>query len=307
MSPPRLPDLVSLNLLVTVAETGSLRRAGERLGISQPAASVRIRELERHLSLTLLERSASGSRLTAAGATVVDWARPVLDRAGELIAAAEALSASTAKRLRVAASLTIAEYLMPGWLVVLRANEPQMAVALQVANSERVAELVRGRHAELGFVEGWRPPTGLRSQTVAADELVVVVGTDHPWARRRRPVSTAELAGTALVSREPGSGTREVLEHLLTGRTRVVAPVAELASTTAIKAAVQAGQGPAVLSRLAVGAELAAGLLCVVPFNEVALRRRLRAVWLPEQPPHGPAADLLASVLEESRVRSGAR
>jgi DNA-binding transcriptional LysR family regulator len=302
MSPPsRLPDLASLDLLVTVAETGSLRRAGERQGISQPAASVRIRGLEHRLGLTLLERSASGSRLTAAGATVVDWARPVLDRAGELIAASEALSASATKRLRVAASMTIAEYLMPGWLVALRANQPQITVALQVANSERVAELVRERHAELGFVEGWRPPSGLRSRTVATDELVVVVGADHPWTRRRRPVSATELARTPLVSREPGSGTREVLEHQLTGAIPAVPPLAELASTTAIKVAVQAGQGPAVLSRLAVGAELATGLLRAVPLDEIALRRRLRAVWLPEQAPRGPAAELLASVLDARR------
>src|SRR5699024_8831877 len=134
--------------------------------------------------------------------------------------------------------------------------------------------------ADLGFVETPRVPAGLHSTVFAEDELVAVVGREHPWRRRDDSPGPAELAHAALIVREQGSGTRDALERALAaaGEQHDESHL-ELASTAAIKAAVLAGQGVGVLSTLAVADELANGQLHQVPIDGVDLRRELRIVW----------------------------
>lgn len=293
--PPGTPDLDVLDLLVSVAETGSLGQAARRHGISQPAVSMRIGALERRLRLVLLERGPTGSRLTTAGATVVDWAMPVLDAARALVSGAAALlDVQGREPFRVAASLTIADHLVPAWLIALRSHAAEVRVALEVANTRAVAAGVREGRAELGFVEGPHPPHGLRSRVIGTDHLVVVVASDHPWTRRRRPVSLHEVATTPLLMREQGSGTRDAVWEALASVCQPAPPAAELGSAAAIKAAAAAGSAPAVMSRLMVTTELAEGKLVAVPLAEPnALRRQFRAIWRRGNPPSGAAAALL--------------
>ncbi|MBU2670114.1 LysR family transcriptional regulator [Actinoplanes bogorensis] len=293
--PPLTADLAGFDLLLSVARLGSVGRAAAEHRISQPAASARLRELERRVGLTLLHRTPRGSTLTETGALVADWARSAIDAADALAAGLAALRATHDSRLTVAASQTVAEYLLPAWLVALRAAHPGLAVTLQAANSADVAAAVLDGHVELGFVEGPDLPAGLHAEVVATDRLAVVVGPGHPWARRRRAVTADELAATPLVSRESGSGTRRAFEQAL-GDLTAAAPLLELSSTTAIKHAVTAGSGAAVLSSLAVTAELTAGTLVAVP-TAVPLQRRLRAVWRAADQLIGPARDLYAIAL----------
>ncbi len=290
----RVPDLDALELLLAVATTGSLGRAGAARGISQPAVSARIQRMERVVGLPLVERSARGSSLTAAGALLADWARDVLSAAAVLDAGISSLRTGRDGRLRVAASLTVAEHLLPRWLVQLAAEHPQTEVSLAAVNTAEVVRQVRSATVGLGFVEGPGLPEGLDGQVVARDELLLVVPTGHPWSRRRRRVTAAELAETRLVQREPASGTRTALEAALAGRGQLAAPLLELSSTSAVRAAVLAGAGPAVLSSLAVRDDLASGRLVRVGLDGVDLTRSLRAVWPAGQRPTGPARDLLA-------------
>ncbi|MGB8943665.1 MAG: LysR substrate-binding domain-containing protein, partial [Streptomyces sp.] len=206
-------------------------------------------------------------------------------------AGAQALRDRRDSRLRVAASMTIAEYLLPGWLIALRTQRPDTAVSLTAGNSTAVAERLLAGEADLGFVEGLAVPTGLDSAVIAHDSLVVVTAPGHAWARRRKPLGAGELAATPLILREEGSGTRQVLDAALGGLAR---PLIELSSTTAVKASAVSGAGPAVLSELAVGEELSARRLVAVPLEGVQLRRALRAVWPTGHRPTGPARDLLS-------------
>ncbi|MFQ3558591.1 LysR family transcriptional regulator [Streptomyces gramineus] len=286
----RVPDLGALELLLAVARLGSLGAAAREVGITQPAASSRIRSMERQLGVALVDRSPRGSRLTDAGALVTDWARRVVEAAEAFDVGAQALRDRRDSRLRVAASMTIAEYLLPGWLLALRAQRPGTAVSLLAGNSAAVAERLLRDEADLGFVEGLTVPQGLDSTVIAHDRLIVVAAPAHPWARRGRRVVAQELAATPLILRERGSGTRQVLDAALGGLAR---PLIELSSTTAVKAAAVSGAGPAVLSELAVGEELAMRRLVSIPVEGVALRRDLRAVWPTGHRPAGPARDLL--------------
>ncbi|GGT17182.1 LysR family transcriptional regulator [Streptomyces chromofuscus] len=296
----RVPDLGALELLLAVARLGSLGAAAREVGVTQPAASSRIRSMERQLGVALVDRSPRGSRLTDTGVLVTDWARRVVEAAEAFDAGAQALRDRRDSRLRVAASMTIAEYLLPGWLLALRAARPDTAVSLLAGNSAAVADRLLSDEADLGFVEGLTVPTGLDSVVVGHDHLVVVTAPGHPWARRRRPLSADELAATPLVLREKGSGTRQVLDAALGGLAR---PLIELSSTTAVKASAVGGAGPAVLSELAVGEELATRRLVGVPVEGAGLRRDLRAVWRTGHRPVGPARELLGLTRKSSKGR----
>jgi molybdate transport repressor ModE-like protein len=293
----RVPDLDSLQLLLTVARTGSFGTAGRELGLTQQAVSARVRTIEKLVGVRVINRGTRGSTLTEAGALLADWATRVIDAAHELDVAMSALRTERDDHLDVAASYTVAEYLLPRWLARLR-NElgPATGVNLVVRNSEQVAALVLDGAAALGFVEGPDVPAGLDMTAVGSDELVVVVPPGHPWTRRRRPITVEELAAVPLVTRERGSGTRQVLDDAFAaaapGEHRA-APALELSATTAIRHAVLAGAGPAVLSLLAVGDDIAAGRLVRVRLHDLPLRRQLHGIW-PEGPvPAGPARDLL--------------
>ncbi|HEX4702549.1 MAG TPA: LysR family transcriptional regulator [Pseudonocardiaceae bacterium] len=289
-----MPDVDSLRLLVLVGELGSLGRAAAALRVAQPSASKRLATLERRLGLVLVDRTRRGSVLTPAGVVVAGWAQRVLAELDVLVTGADALRAKRDAQLRVAASMTVAEYLAPAWIGALRRQQPELYVGLQVTNSERVAELVRAGEVDVGFVESPSAPAGLSVRRVATDRLVAVVSPEHPWARRRRPLSAAELAATPLVVREPGSGTRDTVVRALAaaGRTPAV-PLVELGSTTAVRSAVLAGTGPAVISELAVAAELADGRLVRIEVTDVDFDRTLRAVWPAGRRLVGPAAALL--------------
>ncbi|WP_420718536.1 LysR substrate-binding domain-containing protein [Streptomyces sp. NRRL S-813] len=292
--PLRTPDLESLRLLVLVADLGSLGRAAERLRISQPSASRRLSTLERGLGLVLVDRTRRGSRPTLAGQIVAGHARRVLDELDDLLAGAGRLRDRREAELRVAASLTIAEYLLPVWISELRARRPELYVGLQVTNSEHVPELVESGEADIGFIEGPRLSRVMSTKQVADDRLVVVVDPAHPWARRREPLSARELSRAPLVLRESGSGTRQTLDRALhlAGCERV-RPLVELGSTAAVRGAVIAGTGPSVLSELAVRGDIAEGRLIGVDVEGVDLTRDLRAVWPTGRRLVGPAAELV--------------
>jgi DNA-binding transcriptional LysR family regulator len=287
------PDLESLRLLVQVAELGSVGKAARAAGVAQPSATKRLAALERRAKLALLVRGPQGSVLTDDGKLVVAWAVKLLAAADEFRTSVSALRAEHAATLRIAASMTIAEALLPRWLHDLRRQEPSVHVGLTVTNSAEVARLVlKSTEVDLGFVEGPGVLEGLASRVVGTDELIVVVTRAHPWSRRRRPLTAAELAATPLVVREAGSGTRETLDRVL-ARFDPVTPQLALGSNAAVKGAAVAGIAPAVLSRHAVEAELASGALVPVEVSDLKLDRRLRAVWPRGRRVTGPAATLL--------------
>lgn len=286
--PAEAPSVASLDLFVSVAHLGSLSAAAQAHGMSQPSASARIRQLERQLGVDLLDRGPTGSSPTETGALVAEWAQQVTASLHDLLDSTRALRSSPSS-IRVAASFTVAEHLLPRWLGALRERHPDTAVELDVVNSAAVLDQVRGGAAHLGFIESTGPIDVPHSRVVGHDELVVVVDPGHPWARRRRPLGIAALTDTPLVWRERGSGTREALVAALAAHDAELAPPAlELGSTSAVRAAVESGAGPGVLSRLTVADALAGGRLVAVAVADLDLRRDLRAVWSASQLP--PAA-----------------
>jgi DNA-binding transcriptional LysR family regulator len=302
----RMPELSAFEVLLTVAKVGSLGAAGRELGLTQQAVSARLTSIEAQTGVRLAVRTARGSHLTPAGVVVAEWADKLLDVAQHVDAGLASLRTERRKRIKVVASLTIAEQLMPRWLVSLQAAATRSGrtapdVILTATNSDHAISAVRDGAADLGFIESPGVPTGLRISVVAQDELVTIVPPDHKWARRSKAVSASELSQTPLVAREPGSGTRDsltaALRSALGDAVEQASPVLELSSAAAVRGAVLAGAGPAVMSRLAVADDLAVGRLRAVDVPELNLRRELRAIWVGGRtPPAGAIRDLLSHI-----------
>jgi DNA-binding transcriptional LysR family regulator len=313
-------DLGALRALREVGRHGSIAAAAAVLGVSQQALSARMRTLERSMEITLLARTPTGSHLTEQGRLVVGWAEDVLDAADRLEAGVRSIRSGVSHRLAIAASQTVAEHLVPHWLVELRSIEQASTgqasngqagngqapdhlptvVELTVANSTGVIELVRDVKVRLGFIETPHLPTDLVTAHLRDDEMLVVTAPGHPWARRRRPLSLAELAATPLVMREAGSGTRVTLtDYLAAQHPPLSARIAmELGTSAAVRSAIAAGVGPGVLSRLAVRDDLVLGRLVAIEVAGPPLTRQLTAIWRPDLDPLPPEGGRLLAVAQ---------
>lgn len=288
------PNLRALELFVAIANEGSVGAGARKVGMAQPNASRAVSDLETATRMTLLERSARGSIPTEFGQLLAAQAREVLGSAQRFNAWVRAREESGSDlELRIGASMTIAECLLPTWLARLRDRLPQLRVDLRVLNSVQVLHEVNDGDLQLGFVETPDVPVGFNATVVQQDELIVVVPPDHPWATRGSSVSTKELAATPLVVREPGSGTRDALDASL-ARFDPVAPAQVLSSNTAVRLAVASGAGPAALSKFALRSQLANGELVRVSLEGNKITRPLTAVWRGSGHLRGRAAELIA-------------
>jgi DNA-binding transcriptional LysR family regulator len=280
-----------LDLFQAVAETGSITAGAARLHLSQPAASQRMAELERAAGMRLFDRLPKrGVRLTAAGSALLVYAGRIAALHDQAERSLRGLAHLDAGRLAVGASSTIGTYLLPAAVAAFRTSHPKVDVALHVGNSDAMLALLRDGRIDLAFTEDNRSDAGedLASTVWQVDELVVVCRHGHPLLARA-PLDPMQLARYPFVLREPGSGTRQVLTAAFAAHGIAIEADLVLGSNEAIKQAVAACNHLAAFSRHAIGAELAAGRLAVLPTAGLDLRRELLLVrerWRAD----GPAA-----------------
>lgn len=297
-------NLHHLSVFLAAAETGSLTASAARLHISQPALSRELRALEGRLGVRLFERHARGMRLTQAGEVLQGYAARLfeLERAAE--AAMREIADARRGRLVIGASNTIGTYVLPAVLAALRRERPRVRVKLFVGNTEQVSQGVEDMRFMLGFIEGPLHFAGLRTTPFQEDEMVPVVAPDHPLLRRRR-LSVAELSGQALLMRESGSGTREMVMATL-GQHRIVPGEAmEFGNTEALKRAALHGGGIAWLPRISMLEELRAGALRELPLKQLIILRPLMLLQR-EDAPLEPAAELFLKLLRPDLPRAAA-
>lgn len=255
--------LEQLRVFVAVAERQHMTRAAESLHLAQSAVSAAIAALEGRHGARLFHRVGRGIELTEAGTLFLDEARAVLARAEAAELVLSELGGLQRGTLAIHASKTIASYWLPRHLVAFRRAYPAIDIRLSVGNTAQVAAAVHEGLAELGFIEGAVDDSMLAAIEVARDQLVVVVGADHPWSSAHR-VDLAQLVDTEWVLREPGSGTRSEFEAALEVAgippTRLKVAL-ELPSNEAIRAAVEAGLGATAISGSVAAPGLEAGLL----------------------------------------------
>jgi len=303
--------LRQLQLFCAVARTGSTTAAAEAVALSQSATSAALNELEAVLGSRLFDRV--GKRLV-----LNDSGRALLPDALSVLARAQAIEdgfggdGTPRSRLRLAASTTIGNYLLPRLIARLRQQLPQAGLDVWIGNTLGVCQAVAAFDADLGLIEGPCHTPELTVLDWCRDELIVVAAPHHPLAAAaaQAPLTAEQLRPAPWLLREPGSGTREAVEHALLPHLRHVRAEITLGSSEAIKNAVAEGLGISCLSRVLVQDLLVSGRLRELPTLLPAMERRLALVHRRERQ-MSPALEQFVGVCRqaapaEAAVRVGA-
>ncbi len=297
-------DNYRVQVFRAVAEQASFRRAAEQLHLSQPSVSQHVRQLEEELGVKLLERGGSGVEITPAGEVVLGFARKASRLSQEVFAALARLEGQPGGELKLAASTTVAQYVLPRMLGLFVKENPRIRLSLRSGNTERVTDWVAAGEAELGIIEGPATRKEVAVERFLEDRLVLIVARGHAWAGRQ-PVALEALAAAPLLMREQGSGTRRVIERALRKagiRLRQLNIAMELDSTEAIVAGVEAGLGVGFVSEWAIRKELRLGTLAVAEVAQLEIRRSFSLIRLPGPAPAGVVAAFRSFALSQSEV-----
>jgi DNA-binding transcriptional LysR family regulator len=281
-------NLTHLRVFRAVLENNSITAAARSLRISQPAASKQLAELESSLGVSLMERRPRGVRLTAAGELLGRHARRLFQEEEAAEAGLQALLGLELGKLAVGASTTVGNYIVPALFGQLYAAHPRLGLELEIANTSRIQQLLLEGRLDLGLIEGLVGTDGLYVEVFTHDEMVLVVAPQHPLARgtpEGSAISQSELVAVPYISRERGSGTREVVEEALARFGIALQPIMSFGSTEAVKNAVAQGLGAAIVSRLTIDLELQSGRLRVLAIQDVRILRALRLLTLEGKPP----------------------
>jgi DNA-binding transcriptional LysR family regulator len=290
-------NLNHLTIFHAVAQAGGMTLGAERLDISQPAVSKQVRELERALGVHLFDRIGRRVYLSQAGEILADYARRLFALAHEAEEGMADVRAVGRGRLVIGASTTIGTYLLPGVLAEFWRRHPKIELLVEIGNTEQVHRRLAGHELDVGLTEGFVEQEELVAEVFHRDDLVVIAAPGHRLAGKPR-VSLSAVQQEPFILREPGSGTRAVEERALARLKLPVRVAMALGSTEAIKRVVAEGVGLAIVSRLAVRAECAAGTLAVLPVAGLRIARPLHLVRRTGRR-DGPALQAFCGVLRE--------
>jgi DNA-binding transcriptional LysR family regulator len=296
-------DLRRLEIFAKVAELGSFSRAAEALFLTQPTISEHVRSLEDELGVQLLDRLGRGATPTRAGQLLLGYARRMLALSREAHQALERFQGRMSGELVVGGSTIPGEYVLPALIGQFKGKYPDISISLHIGSSRQVSEWVEEGRVEVGVV-GARPAARtLEAKELMPDELVVVVAATHPWATRR-VTTLADLQKEPMVVRERGSGSRDAVEHAL--QEAGISPaslrlVGEMGSTQAVKQAVRAGVGIALISKRAVEDECRAGLLACVKVKDLRIARAFHLVTHRDRT-RSPLAEAFVEFIESQPV-----
>ncbi|HEY3989469.1 MAG TPA: LysR substrate-binding domain-containing protein [Acidobacteriaceae bacterium] len=293
-----------LTVFRAVAAQRSFRRAAEQLYLTQPAVTHQIKALEELVGLPLFDRSGREVTLTAAGAVLLKYTEQsgaLLDQAAVELASLKGRISGT---LHIAASTTIAQYILPPLLGAFLRLHPAVRMELESSNTESVADAIAAGHATLGLVEGPPHASQVRSEIWLEDELVLLAPPSHEWVGQRS-ITLQQVAAAPLLMRERGSGTREVIETTLEAAglpARDLHIAVELNSTEAILGCIESGVGVGFVSRSAVHRQLAMGTLAIVPVAGLSIPRNL-LLLTPAGPDLTGAAAAMLELLRQHRMQ----
>ncbi|MFZ9038627.1 MAG: LysR substrate-binding domain-containing protein [Gammaproteobacteria bacterium] len=261
--------------------------------MTQPAVTFQVRQLEEYFNTRLFDRTHNKVNLTPAGERVAEFAERIFDLYSEMENSVRDLTGEISGALTIGASTTIAEYMLPALLGEFKNRYPDINLRLKVSNSEGIVSMVEHNVIDLGLVESQVSNKNLIVEVCHDDQLVVVAAPDHELVKRGAKVKAAEIVKYPFVSREEGSGTREVIMQYLIDKN--VNPgemnfCLELGSPEAIKGAVEAGMGITIISRSIIDKELKLNTLCELqldpplsrPFSFVRQRQKFRVTVMEE-------------------------
>jgi DNA-binding transcriptional LysR family regulator len=281
-------DLHVLELFCRIVESGSFSKAADAMYLTQPTVSGHIKKLEKDVGIRLLDRLGHRATPTKGGNLLYRYARRILTLRQEAQQALDEFKGGLKGELILGASSIPGGYLLPPLIGPFRARYPDISIVLKVSDSKEIIEAVIDGAYEIGAVGAQFDDGRLEYQKFAEDEMVLVVPPAHLWASRKS-VRAKELPSQPFLIRERGSGTRKIMEQALERRNLSIGAfkvIGEMGSNEAIRQAVKAGGGIAIISRLAVASDLnfrelyaipVAGLKLTRPFYLITHRHRSRS------------------------------
>ena len=269
-----------IRVFLAVADNLSFTKAASALFISQPAVTKHIKELENQLGITLFERRGNRITLTLAGEKVYKYARSSAMLYSELEHELSQLKDRYEGSLRIGASSTISQYVVPEVLASFHSQYPDIKLTLLNGNSFEIEQLLLEGKIDMGLVENFSSRADLRYMRFLEDEIVAVAGAKSNIAQKK-PLDLNELSSVPLVIREQGSGTLEVIDEYLRKyglRMNMLLVILHLGSTEAIKNFLTTFEGMGLVSIRALKKELQLKSLSIIPFRDMKIQRHFRIV-----------------------------
>lgn len=264
-----------LNIFLTVAETGKMSLAASKLYISQPAVSKAIAELEEHYGVKLFERLSQKLYITRDGERLFEFARHILD---SFQAMEHAMMLGGQEYLRIGCSVSVGTALIHELLDKAYAALNPCDVSVTIDNTSAIEQMVLNNQVDLGFVEGISDHRDLCVHPVCTDTLLLVCGKNHPLAHKQT-VNMTDLINEPMISREKGSTERNQFEKLACEKGIELRRTWTSTNTEAIKNAVLAGRGIAVLSEMTIRKELQDGELIALPLEKMPIVRTVDLIY----------------------------
>ena len=295
-----------LDLFLLAAKLKNFSKSAEQMAISQPAFSAQIIKLEEILGVPLFERIGRKVELTEAGALFAQYAQKTLSTLREGKQALDDMSRMVIGSLRIGASTTIANYILPAYLGKFRKRHKDCVIEMMVNNTGAIEQAIVNNEIDLGLVEGpLAHPSRVDSRLFMKDELVVVFSASHRF-RGKGEISAEEFHAEPLILREKGSGTRKVFMNAMDGEKDPPNVMMELGNTEAIKRMLENGSGVAVISRSAVEREIKAKSLAMAQIKGVPMPRLFNLIMLKGKYMSNPVREFI-KILDPLEKPEGAR
>lgn len=273
-----------LKVFLSVAKHLSFTQASKELFISQPAISKHIQELESDFKTTLFERKGNGISLTAAGELLVIHATELLQKYQQLDYEMHQLNGDFVGEIRIGASTTIAQYVLPPIIALFLEEHPKVKLSLFSGNTREIEVALESHKIDVGLIEGPSRKSNLKYSSFLKDTLVVIASTTNTRAKRfPSTIFKEDIYNYRLILREQGSGTLDVIERVFTDsqiRLRSLNVPLYLGSTESIKLFVQNSDSLGIVSEKAVVNELSVGSLKCITIDQINMDREFCFVTL---------------------------
>ncbi|QKZ15520.1 LysR family transcriptional regulator [Spirosoma sp. KUDC1026] len=271
-----------LHVFYTVAKRLSFTKAAAELFVTQPAITKHIQELENQFGTALFDRRGNQISLTKAGEVFLRHAETIVATYRQLEFDINALKGKSGGTLRLGASSTVAQYVIPPVLARFRERTADVTVSLLSGNTEQIEQQLLNKDIDLGLVEGRTHHSDIRYTPFVKDELVLVCRPDHPLADFDE-ITLDDLKTIPILLRERGSGSLEVVEHALRRaglRLTDLTIEMQLGSTESIKSYLSSSRCMAFVSVFAVQDELRAGSLKILDIQGLSIQRDFYSIQL---------------------------
>lgn len=265
-----------LKIFVTVCETGTITAAGEKLYIAQPSVSLAISELESHYGIKLFDRIAKRIYITESGKHFLQYATHIVSLFNEMEQGIK--NFDTTGVIRIGASITIGNYLLPHYAKAFKDSHPQMTLQAVIDNSDHIEQHILNNRIDIGLVEGIVHSPYIISKHFMDDELVLICGLAHPLAQLTE-IDTQLLITQDFILREKGSAGREIFDGIFTSLGIEIKPIWESVSTQAIVRAVSAGLGLSILPYLLVKDSLDRNEIRALAIKNISLKRKFSIIY----------------------------